>query len=345
MAAASNEIRVLNYLLGAASVVIIVAGMRAAQPLVVPFLTAAFLAVICTPALIRLQQKGVPTVVALLLVIGGVSLVLLVVGVVVATSITDFVDKSPGYLQGMTDKIDVLKAWLVEKEWIEEGTGPVENYFNAQRVMNWFKTFLTSLAGLFSNTILVLLTLIFMLLEASGLPDKLVAMGGGTKAVAGPARRIGDAIIQYMSLKTTISLVTGGLAGVIVKALGVDYPVLWGLLAFFFNYVPNIGSFIAAVPPVVLAWIQFDLKTAIFMAIGYTALNGIMGNIIEPRVMGKGLGLSTLVVFVSLVFWGWALGPVGMLLSVPLTMIVKITLENFQETRPLAILLSASAEE
>ena len=156
--------------------------------------------------------------------------------------------------------------------------------------------------------------------------------------------RIRDAIIYYMSLKTVVSLFTGILAGVLVKALNVDYPVLWGLIAFFFNYVPNIGSFIAAVPPVLLALIQYDFKWAMVMAIGYAAINGIIGNFVEPRMMGKGLGLSTLVVFLSLVFWGWVLGPVGMLLSVPLTMIVKIALENFEQTRWLAILLGTNPE-
>ena len=126
--------------------------------------------------------------------------------------------------------------------------------------------------------------------------------------------------------------------------MGVDYPVLWGLLAFFFNFVPNIGSVIAAVPAIVLAMIQTDLLTTLLTAIGYLVINVIVGNFLEPKIMGKGLGLSTLVVFLSLVFWGWVLGPVGMLLSVPLTMIVKISLENFEQTRWMAILLSANPE-
>ena len=176
------------------------------------------------------------------------------------------------------------------------------------------------------------------------MPRKLVAITAGRKQLVNESSRVRDAILQYMSLKTVVSVLTGTLAGILVWGLGVDYPVLWGLLAFFFNYVPNIGSFIAAIPPVLLALIQRDLNCALLMGIGYAAINGIIGNFVEPRMMGKGLGLSTLVVFLSLVFWGWVLGPVGMLLSVPLTMIVKIGLENFEQTRWLAIMLGSNPE-
>ena len=147
-----------------------------------------------------------------------------------------------------------------------------------------------------------------------------------------------------MTLKTVLSLLTGVLVAALNALLGVDYPVLWGLLAFFFNFVPNIGSIIAAVPAVLLALIQTDLTTTLLTAAGYVIINVGIGNFLEPRVMGRGLGLSTLVVFLSLVFWGWVLGPIGMLLSVPLTMIVKVTLENFEQTHWIAVLLSANPE-
>ena len=124
--------------------------------------------------------------------------------------------------------------------------------------------------------------------------------------------------------------------------LRVDYPVLWGLLAFMFNYVPNIGSIIAAVPAILLAFIQLGTTTAIMAALGYIAFNVIIGNVIEPRFMGRGLGLSTLVVFLSLIFWGWVLGPVGMVLSIPLTMTMKIGLSSREETMWISTLLGTA---
>jgi predicted PurR-regulated permease PerM len=127
--------------------------------------------------------------------------------------------------------------------------------------------------------------------------------------------------------------------------LGVDHFLLWSVLAFLLNYIPNIGSMIAAVPAVLLALVQLGAPTAGLVALGYVLSNAIMGNVIEPKYMGRGLGLSTLVVFLSLIFWGWLLGTVGMLLSVPLTMIVKIALESSQDTRWVALLLASDDED
>jgi predicted PurR-regulated permease PerM len=138
--------------------------------------------------------------------------------------------------------------------------------------------------------------------------------------------------------------VTGVAAALWVWILGVDFPIIWGVLAFLLNYVPNLGSIVAAIPPMLLAFVQYGGGTAFLVAAGYTVINLVIGNIIEPRFMGQGLGLSTLVVFLSLVFWGWLFGPVGMLLSVPLTMMLKIGFESHPDTRWLAIVLGPESE-
>jgi predicted PurR-regulated permease PerM len=144
-----------------------------------------------------------------------------------------------------------------------------------------------------------------------------------------------------MAIQTVISLATGACVAIFLTIMGVDYPLLWGVLAFLLNYIPNIGSIMAALPPVLLTIIQFGLGRAVGVAIGYLVINMTIGNVISPHLMGRGLGLSTLVVFLSLIFWGWILGPVGMLLSVPLTMTVKIALESSEDTRWIAILLGS----
>jgi predicted PurR-regulated permease PerM len=144
-----------------------------------------------------------------------------------------------------------------------------------------------------------------------------------------------------MAIKTSISLATGILVGSLLSVVGLDYFLLWGLLAFLLNYIPTIGSFIAAVPAILLAIVQLGFGDAMVIAAGYLVINTLMGNIIEPRFMGKGLGLSTLVVFFSLIFWGFILGPVGMLLSVPLTMTIKFAAEGSEDTRWISILLGS----
>jgi predicted PurR-regulated permease PerM len=142
-----------------------------------------------------------------------------------------------------------------------------------------------------------------------------------------------------MVIKTLISLATGVLIGIWLAILGVDFPILWGFLAFLLNYVPNVGSTIAAIPAVLLALIQLGIGSAVMATAGYMAVNFILDNVIETRLMGRRLGLSTLVVFLSLIFWGSLLGPIGMLLCIPLTMTLKFACENNKGTQWIAVLL------
>ena len=150
-----------------------------------------------------------------------------------------------------------------------------------------------------------------------------------------------ESVNRYLALKTMFSLLTGVVIWIWLAILGVDFSLLWGLVAFLLNFVPNIGSIIAAIPAVLMALIQLGMGSALLTSLGYVVVNVVVGSIIEPKFMGRGLGLSTLVVFLSLVFWGWVLGPVGMVLSVPLTMILKIALESNEDTRWVAILLGS----
>ena len=149
---------------------------------------------------------------------------------------------------------------------------------------------------------------------------------------------------RYLVIKTLISAIEALAIWLWLLILGVDYPVLWGTLVFLLNYVPNIGSIIAALPAVLLALVQLGVGSALLTALGFAVANIVVGNIIEPKVTGKGLSLSALVVFLSLVFWGWVLGPIGMILSVPMTSLVTIALESYEGTRGLAIMLGSATE-
>jgi len=146
-------------------------------------------------------------------------------------------------------------------------------------------------------------------------------------------------------IKTLISAAEALAIWLWLLILGVDYPLLWGTLVFLLNYVPNIGSLIAALPVVLLALVQLGVGSALLTVLGFVIVNIILGNLIEPKVMGKGLSLSTLVVFLSMVFWGWVLGPIGMILSVPMTSLVKIALESYKDTRGVAIMLGSDTGE
>jgi len=199
----------------------------------------------------------------------------------------------------------------------------------------------TALLSTLSNTFVVVLILMFMLLEATGLPTKIRVATGSPDADLQRFTKAAREVQKYLGLKTAISAVTGLLIGTWVALLGLDFALTWGFLAFLLNFIPNIGSIIAAIPAVLLALVQLGLAEAVLVAAGFLVVNVVLGNVVEPQLMGRTLGMSTLVVFLSLVFWGWLWGPVGMFLSVPLTMILKIGMENSRDLKPIAVLLDS----
>ena len=329
-----------RFLITAASFVIVVAGMQAAGFILVSFILSAFIAVICSSPLFWLQRKGIPTGLAVLIVLAGVMVIVLVMAALVGTSLKDFSLALPSYQAHLRKEAAGLLAWLGSKG-IDIYDRGLLKYCDPGKAMQLVASMLTGLGGVFTNVFLIVLTVIFILLEASSFPTKLCAAFGDEKSSFSDFSKIISGIKRYVAIKTLTSLATGILIAICLAVIGVDYPMLWGLLAFLLNYVPSIGSIIAAVPAVLLAFTQLGMVHALFAILGYLVVNGVIGSVIEPRVMGRGVGLSTLVVFISLVFWGWVLGPVGMLVSVPLTMILKIALESYEDTRWIGILLGS----
>lgn len=329
-------------LISLAAFVVIVAGLRAAQPIVVPFVVSAFLAMICLPPLTWLMEKGLPNWLALLVIVAAIVVVgILIVGII-GSSVTELNQQLPVYQKRVAEIQEDVVAWLNQRD-IDVGFKFDRENFDAQRALSLFGSMLGAVGSVLGNALVIVFTLIFMLLEAADFPGKLRAISPGSTALSTRLGSIQANVRRYVSIKTRISLLTGVLVTVWLWLLGVDFPLLWGLLAFLLNFVPNIGSFIAAIPAVALAFLQIDLATAAYAASGYLVVNLVIGNVIEPRLMGRGLGLSPLVVFISLVFWGWVLGPIGMLFSVPLTMIVKIVLDNTEDLKWIAILLGSEA--
>ena len=200
---------------------------------------------------------------------------------------------------------------------------------------------LASFGNVMTDGMMILLTVIFILAENTGFAEKLTRARGLTGSSQW-LQTFTDSVNSYMAIKTAISFVTGLVIFIWLSVLGVDYAVLWGLLTFLFNFVPAVGTVIAAVPAVMLAIIQLGFGSGALVLAGFFVVNMLMGNVIEPRWMGRGLNLSPLVVFVSLVLWGWVLGPVGMLLSIPLTIMLKIGLESQTETRWIGTMLGVA---
>lgn len=339
--------RVTSVLLAVAATFIIIAGMKSASSFIVPVILSLFVSIILSPlyflfvgSKLPLIKKEVPDWLAILLVVMTAGFLFFLIGKLVGTSVQDFSAKLPEYQTNLTNKLSGVFAWL-QSVGLPVPEGGISEKFSPGMIMNVSTSVLNGLGGLLSNLFLIVFTSIFLLTEASVFGQKMQRAfpGSESKAHSGLSEVI-EKIKRYATIKSVVSLLTGAVISGWLWLIGVEYPFLWGLIAFLFNFIPNIGSIIAAVPAVILAWLGTDtLTTPILAASGYIAVNFIVGNMIEPKFMGKGLGLSTLVVFLSLLFWGWVLGPVGMLLSVPLTIMVKIILDANEETKWIGIML------
>jgi AI-2 transport protein TqsA len=332
----------LRVLVGLASAVVVLAGMRATSALLIPLVAAAFVALITFPVVQWLRRHGVHT---LLAVVGTMLIVLAALvgpGVLMVAAIREFVAAAPGYEARLRSVTRGLMSWF-------EGHGVnITEFawgFDPSRAIDFTVGALTGIATLFSVTAVVVLIASFMLLEGTHWAEH---PGGAVSGRVGTQLgRIAREMQRYLWVKTGVSAATGLSAGVWVAVLGVDFALLWGLTAFLLNYIPNLGSLLAAIPPALLALVQIGPLGAVLVLVGYLAINTLFGNVVEPLLMGRRLGLSPLVVLVSVLTWGWMWGVTGMLLSVPIMMGVKIGCESSEELRWVAQLLggSSSVEE
>lgn len=303
-----------------------------------PMLLAVFIAIVATPPLRWLRRRGVPKYLA----VGIVLFVLLDVGSLFALMATGalegFRDSLPSYQERLAALSQDAGLWL-ERLGMDHTSEAVPDLLNPSAASGLVRSALSSASGTFATGLLVLLAVVFMLLEAPSLPAKLKAAFDMTSDGEARLARILDSINQYMRIKTLTSLGTGVCIWLWLWVLGVDFAVLWGILAFVLNFIPFVGAVLMAIPAVLMALVTTDVPTTLAVILGYIAVNIVIGSILEPKIMGRGLGVSTLAVFLSLLFWGWVLGTIGVFLSVPLTMVLIITMEAIPSTRGIAIML------
>ena len=327
-----------------AAVIVIVYGLQMGKALLVPFLVAAFLALITVRPMLWMQGKRVPAIFAALVIVSVIMLILAVLGAILGTSIADFTAALPSYQQRLDSIIQGALGFLAARIDGIDSLASLNDMIDPGWAMGLAASILNGLKDVLTNVFLIFFTMIFILLEASTAETKVrAAFGRSTDSLQRPRKFLAN-LGRYLGIKTVVSLATGLLAGLLTWSIGVDFPLLWAMLAFLLNYVPTIGSIIAAVPAVLLALVQLGPGEASATAAGFIAINVVFGNFLEPRLMGYGVGLSPLVVFVGLIFWGFVFGPVGMLLSVPLTMTLKLGLENDRRTRWIAILIGSERD-
>ena len=339
----TNQNSALNKTIYFASITIIIAGVIAIKSILIPILLALFLSIICFQPIQYLEKKKVPYTLALTIVLISTAIILFIFGGIIGNSISDFIVDIPFY----DKKLREIFVHIYQGLNISSSTLNTDQLFEVIDPGK-FLSFTALAAGeigkVFSDYFLIIFIMIFMLLEVKIfiLKIELIEKVFGKSLLF--LNDIGVSIRHYLSIKTYVSLVTGLLIWLWLVVLGVDYAILWGLIAFLLNYIPNIGSLLAAIPTMLFSLIQLGVEGMVWTGLCYLVINTFMGNIVEPKVMGKGLGLSTLVVFLALIFWGFILGPVGMFLSIPLTITIKIILEQNKKTQWLAVLLSTEKE-
>ncbi|MGY4674332.1 AI-2E family transporter [Ursidibacter arcticus] len=341
---------ITRILLTIAAIVIILAGVKLSAEIIIPFLLSLFIAIICSPIIKVMTARKVPLWLAItLLFVLFIVISFFLVGLINST-VREFALSIPTYKillsQRIADLLVLAERWNIS---LSISRDDIMNELDPSRIMNLVTSLLLSFSGVVTNIFVLLLVVVFMLFEAPTAKHRLaIALSSNhNEAIAqeNHINRILQGVISYLGVKTLISLLTGFCIWVLLELMGVQYAVLWATLSFLLNYIPNIGSILAGVPIIIQALLLNGFSVGFGVAIGVITINMIIGNILEPRMMGRTLGLSTLVVFLSLLFWGWILGTVGMLLSVPLTMALKIALESSPTTVRYALLLGDVPEE
>jgi AI-2 transport protein TqsA len=344
-----------NFVVLLGALVLVVAGLRAAQGFFLPVLLAFFVATVSFPITNSLRKRGVPRSLAVLLTVlfdfAFIAAIILLGATLVgdlqrkwdlryATQLSQQVRSGSESLAAQLEKWGVADAKEKIQMAVENNLSNLQD-IRFEKIWDVSTGVLSQVVGFFGTSLVVVILTIFMLSEARMFGRRLEAIS----QARGPniARMLSATrdIQRYLAIKTVVSLATGLLAGLLCWAAGLDFYVLWGILAFALNFIPVIGSIVAGVPPVILALLIAGLPNALLVAGGYLVINNFLGNFLEPILVGRRFGISTLVVVMSVLFWGWVWGPLGMLLAVPLTMMLKVMLDGSEEFRWIAVAISA----
>ncbi len=339
-------------LLGA--LVLIVAGLKAAQGFFLPVLLAFFVATVSFPITSALRARGVPRSLAVLLTVlidFAFITAIILLGVTLVGDLQQKWDEryaaqfSERVRTGSESLAGQLEKWGVDEAKEKIRLAVENNLANLQdirfeKIWDVSTGVLGRVVGFFGTSLVILILTVFMLSEARMFGRRLEAISQARGPNIARMLTATRDIQRYLAIKTVISLVTGFLAGLLCWLAGLDFYILWGILAFAFNYIPVIGSLVAGVPPTILALLIAGVPNALLVAGGYLLINNFLGNFIEPLLVGRRFGISTLVVVTSVLFWGWVWGPIGMLLAVPLTMMLKVVLDGTEEFRWIAVAIS-----
>jgi predicted PurR-regulated permease PerM len=318
-----------------AAIVILLGGVRVAAPILNPFLFALILSLLFSPLYAWLRRQRVPDWLALICILIGLSLLFGLLFYVVSTSITSLATQLGTYADNLSERLTNIITFLQQRGVIAPGieASTPKAILNNSTVIRTLQVFLGGLAGFFSNFFLILMTTLFLIAEGPALMKRLRTTTAEDNPLVQRLTTFGQGVVRQFGLRGIVNAVTGTAITIILLLLGIDFAVLWGFLTFFLSYIPYIGTFLAAVPGVLLAFAEFGLARAVLVILGFVLVNIAAENILSPALMSRGLSLSPTLVFVSFAFWVWLLGGPGAFLGMPITLLILLVLDSFPESR------------
>ncbi|PLY09706.1 MAG: AI-2E family transporter [Arcobacter sp.] len=334
-----EKVKIRDYFFYFASVVIIIAGLKIAYEIVIILFLAIFISSIISTIINILEKKHIPKLISYLLVLGIFTLISLLLAYIVNISLKDFILNLPMYEEKLQKAIVDIIAFA-ESYGYEIDKKTILEALNLSSFFGITTNLIGSIGTFLSKFLLIIIGIGFILAESKSFEKKLRLIFRKEDDKLEHFNLFSSNIQKYFLVKTATSFLTGFLVSLILVFFNVDYPILWGVVAMLFNFIPVVGSIIAAIPAVLLSFVTIDLNTTLILIVLYLVINIFISNIIEPKFMGKELGLSPLVIFFSLILWGWVLGIVGMFLAVPITMTLKIAFDSNETTKWISLLMS-----
>ncbi len=334
----------VRFIIIGAAIVIILAGIRAATPILGPLLLAVFLAMITAPLLQWLVRHGAPPLAALGVIVAGLVATFLVISAFVGAAFVEFIGMLPVYQEQLNVQLALLESFLAPYG-VDAASIQIFDVIDRGMLVQELVAFAGSFGSALFDAFLIVIATGFLLLEASRFTAGIEHRFGADSRMLEQVRQSSTLLIDYVIVRTKVNLFTGAGVAALLYVLGVDFALLWGLLTFILSYIPYIGLALAALPATVLAWLELGLPGVVIVLVGVTIVNALAENILFPQMAGQGLDLSPFIVLFSVIFWGFILGAIGVFLAVPLTLAVKMVLEFWEDTRWMAVLMSSGNEK
>lgn len=335
---------ILQPLLIIAAVVLLLGAMRLASPVLNPLLLALVITLLCNPIYIWLQRRGLPAWVALLIMIGGFLLTAAILGSLIGISVSSATARLSVYQSLLAEQERTFRTWLADYGLVADDL-PFFGLLNSATLTQLIGFAITGIGNLLGNALLVVVLVLFFLIELPLFRYRLQHSLGEQSPLLHRLTSFGGSVVRYFIIRTYINLAVAVGSTLGLFLLGVPFAILWGILIFVFGFIPYIGIPIAVIPATLLTLAEHGLLRAGLVILVVTLVNTSFENLVAPTLIGQQLRLSPAVVFVSFFFWTWLLGPPGTFLSMPITLLVVVILDNFEETRWLARLVGADVSD